>query len=478
MNALRRWPAAAVLLGAVLAGLAGCAGMSDVRQTDAFIGHYAAGEFAAASEVLGGDSGLDYAADHLLTSLHVAMALRAGARLADSQVAFDRAESQLLWKSDRITTFDDALGAGLSLVGNDLLLAYRGTIYDGVLVNTYKAMNALALGDVARARVELNRADQRQDNAVHQLAVKVSALAASDAEGSGDQYVEQVDQTVDQVMDPDGAVGQRLAAVEALGSYRDLRNPFTDWLHGVFRLATGEANRASDLLRNAVALNGRRNRHVLADLLAAERAAQGAAGSAERVWVVHEDGVGPYLEQFRFTFFVPTENGPIAVGIALPELHPGTPAFGALEIRAGGHSSRTEPLLEVDRYVATEFRAGYDTIVVKAVASAVIRILLQVELQRRTEGQGLFGSLLRAIVPAVAAGMTQADTRMWRALPHTIGVASLPRPADGRLRFAAVGSPTIAEVALPPGKFVLVTVTTTRRGAPPALNTISLAGGP
>ena len=156
--------------------LCGCAGISEIRQTDLFLGEYNAGEYEQASVVLGGESGLDYDAERLLTSLHLAMALRAAGRFADSQTAFDHAESHLLWKSDEIASVEDLLAAGFTLVGNDLMVSYQGTIYDGVLVNTFKALNAMHSGDLVRARVELNRSDQRQENAVHQLAAKVAAL--------------------------------------------------------------------------------------------------------------------------------------------------------------------------------------------------------------------------------------------------------------------------------------------------------------
>ena len=471
--------AATVAMLAALAMSTGCVGVSDVRQTAEFMEHYRAGEFAAASHLLGGPTGLDYQADNLLTSLHAALALRNEQRHADAQVALDRAEGQLLWKSDQVASVEDVLGVGLSLIASDLALSYHGTIYEGVLVNTYKALGALAIGDAGRARVELNRAAQRQDNAVDQLAVKVSALTASEDEDEDEQqqHQEEIDEAVAEVMDPDGPVAQRLAAVDSLGQYQGLRNPFTDWLHGVFRLATGEANRASNLLRDAVAVDGRRNRHALADFAAAERIAQGGKAERDRVWVIHEDGIGPRLEQFRFDIFVPTEHGPIAVGTALPTLFRGTPAYGSLTIRADGRSSETEPLLNLDRYVATEFRAGYDGVVFKAVAAAVIRVLVQAELQRGSDDGGFLGALAKVVVPAAATIVTQADTRMWRALPHTIGVASLPRPADDILRIGAAGAPGIGEVTLPPGRFVIVTVTTTRPGAPPALNTIVLPGG-
>ena len=447
--------------------LCGCVGVSEIRQTGLFLGEYYAGEYAAAGTVLGGETGLEYDAEQLLTSLHVAMSLRAAGRFETSQVAFDRAESQLLWKSDEIASVEDLLAAGFTLVGNDLMVSYQGTIYDGVLVNTFKALNALHTGDMARARVELNRADQRQENAVHQLAAKVGTLETG--EEDEEQYQEQVDRSMEEVMDPEGPVAARLKAVQSLGQYRGLRNPFTDWLHGVFRLAAGEANRASNLFRNAAVLEGQRNRHVLADLVEAERVAGGGARADGRVWVVHEDGTGPYLAEFRFDLPIFTGDGVLVVSTALPEFHAGAPAAGSLQIYAEEREHRTEPLLNVDRYAATEFQAGYDSVVLKAVAGTVIRSLIQLEIQRQSREHGGVVSLLNVVAPIASAVVTQADTRIWRALPQSIGVASLERPRDGRMRISA-GRGAARELILPPGRFVVVVVKTIRPDVPPAVH--------
>ena len=456
---------------AAAALLSACAGFSDIQETQTFLESYSVGDYDAASAVVGGETGLDYPEGRLLSSLHTAMALRAANRFEASQVAFDRAESQLMWKADSIASVEDLLSAGLTLVGSDLMVSYRGTIYEGVMVNTYKATNALMIGDTARARVELNRAHQRQANAVDQLAAKVRALRAGEEE---EEHRESIDRSLGEAMEPDGAVARRLKAVESLGEYRDLRNPLADWLHGAFRLATGEANRASDLFRNAAAVDGARNRHVLADLAVAERAASGSA-AGDRVWVVHEDGTGPYLEQFRFDLpvFLDADSF-LIVSMALPELRPGRAAAGPLRIGAGGEDYRTETLLNVDRYAATEFRAGYDAVVGKAVAGTVIRTLLQIAVQEETRDAGTLGSIIGFVTPIASAVATQADIRSWRALPQTIGIASLPRPSEGTIRVSAGGH--TVDVPLPSGRFVLVQVKTVVQGAPPTVHAAAFGG--
>ena len=476
-----RVPYLAGLLGLVLLA-AGCAGTADLDRISQFQGPYSQGDYAGAAAMLGGEEGLDYDEENLLTSLQVGSALRAAGTFDASQTAFDRAESQLLWKADEIDNVGEFLEAGLSIVGNDLISSYHGNIYDGVLINTYKAMNALDQGDEDRARVELNRADQRQENAIHQLAAKVEALGEDDPEEAAEQQANSSDinDTYNEATKPGSELGQRIAAVRGLGKYKDLRNPFTDWLHGAFRLATGEANRASDLFRNAVVLDGERNSYLKDDFRVAEEAAASADGGVpRRVWIVHEDGIGPRLDEFRVDLPVVAPSGFIYAGIAVPEFVIGTSGVGSLFAEAGGATYQTEPILSVDRYAATEFEAGYDAIIGKAVASAVVKVVAQIAAQQVAQqmDDSIFGLLLQVGTTVMAAATTQADTRMWRALPKTINVASLPWPTDGRVRISAGTGGAVADVQLPSAPFVLITVKTVSAGAPAAVHVAGFGAG-
>jgi hypothetical protein len=453
----------------------GCAGVADLQRTEKFQAPYTRGDYASAAAKLGGKDGLSYDKENLLTSLLVGSALRGAKSYKKSQIAFDRAEDKLLWKADKISSLGEFLEAGLTIVGNDLITSYHGNIFEGVLINTYKAMNSLDLGDGQRALVELNRADQRQTNAVIQLQAKVKALSnENDNEANErDKQSQRIDRTLAAVKNPNSKIGRRLAAVNSLVEYKDLRNPFTDWLHGVYRLGAGiGANRASNLLRDAAVLNGQRNSYVLKDFALAEKAANSMGRIPRRVWVIHEDGVGPHLKEWRFDLPVPIGRGVVYAGIALPEFVNGTPAVNSLNISADGKTYQTETLLDLDRYAATEFRAGYDTIVSKAVASTVLKVVAQVVAQKlaREQENALLGALLEIGTTLAAVATTQADTRMWRALPQSINIASMPWPADDRLRITTSSGRGVADIKLPSAQFVLVTVKTVSPRARPTFN--------
>lgn len=457
-------------VGGFVLFVSGCAGIADIDRMNQFESSYSRGDYRGAAAVLGGKQGLDYDEENLLTSLHVGAALRAAGSFDTSQTAFDRAEEQLYWTADEISNVDDFVKESLSyFAGSDLISSYHGNIYDGVLVNTYKAMNALSLEDENRAQVELNRADQRQENAVIQLKAKKKALAESSTD---EEAAHQED--VDGLM-TDPKIAKALNAVKGHHKYKDLRNPFTDWLHGVFRLATGEPNKASDYLRKAFWLSDK-NSYVMEDVRIAEVAAENAIPAQSRVWIVHEDGIGPRLNEVRYDLPIPMSDGIIYAGIAFPEFVGGTPGARSLIVEADQKIYRTEQILNIDGYAATEFDIGYDKVIGKAVASAFLKVIAQVAVHKEADEMEnpLLGVLLKIGSSVTAAATTNADTRIWRALPKSINIASIPWPKDGRIRISPGSGGAIRDIQLPSAEFVIVMVKTIHSGAQPVVHVASL----
>ena len=431
----------------VFLSITGCAGIADVRKIDAFSESYNTGNYAVSVETVGGKTGLDYKEENLLLALNVGSAQFADGQFEGSMVSFDRAESQLLWKADKVDSVEEVGRAIGTFLTSDLAAKYTGNIYEGTLINTYKALNAIHLGDLDRARVEFNRSDVRQDNAVHQLAAKVARRNSKDAKNSSSKdkkdadrtkrrYSKEIDSGVSDAIKPDTEIGKRLAVVKSFKKYKDLRNPLTDYLHGIFRLVTGDANKASDLLRNAAVLTDE-NPYIIDDLKLAEKASRQASGTIDpRVWVIYEDGIGPNLKEFRIdlpTYLV--SNNLLYAGIAIPEFVPGKATNGNLKITAYGKQIVTKTVLNTDSLVSTEFATTYNRVVTKAISSAIIKAILAHEINKQTEDQGWLGLLTQVATTIAQVASTQADTRIWRALPHTVGVASMPYPKDGAIVF-------------------------------------------
>lgn len=456
----------------VFLSITGCAGIADLRKVDKFSQAYNIGDYDVAIESIGGETGLDYEEENLLLALNVGSAQSAAGQFERSTVSFDRAESQLSWKADKVDSVEEVGRAIGTFLTSDLAAKYTGNIYEGTLINTYKALNAIHLGDLDLARVEFNRADVRQDNAVHQLVAKVAILNGKEAKNSSSKdnekadkvnqrYSKKIDSGVSDATKPDTELGKRLVAVKSFKKYKGLRNPLTDYLHGIFRLVTGDANKASDLLRNAAVLTDE-NPYIIDDLRLAEKVASQASGTiAPRVWVIYEDGIGPDLTEFRIdlpTFLV--SNSLLYAGVAIPEFVPGKATNGNLKITVSGEQISTKTVLNTDSLVSTEFATTYDRVVTKAITSAIVKAIIANQINEQVGDQGLFGLIAQVATTVAHAVSTQADTRIWRALPHTVGVASLPYPKDGIIVFQ-IGDGQTEEINLNSrgysGKHVIIT---------------------
>ena len=111
----------------------------------------------------------------LLWTLQLAAMDRAKLNHKQSIDRFDKAE-------DMLKHFDEASEivdtAGTTIV-NDNLIPYKGQEYDGIMVNTYKALDFLAEEKIDLARVEFNRALDRQMRAKEHFNEEIRKLEDS-----------------------------------------------------------------------------------------------------------------------------------------------------------------------------------------------------------------------------------------------------------------------------------------------------------
>ena len=450
--------------------------VSGCQNYTGFLSLYNQGEYDQAADVLGGEEALENDQNDLLNELYLASAFRAQGLFHMSTQSLDNAEQHLLWKEDGIQNFSDLIDASIGFFISEAATPYKGQIYEGVLLNTYKALNHLHTHSFDQARVEFNRASLRQDNAVVQLEEKVRALDQND---DFSQYQTLIDTSQDDILDQNPTLANRLNAVESLlESQKNLRNPFTEYLHGVFRLMDNDLNRASDLLRNATALSN--NSYVLQDFALAEESASAASRpNFRRVWILYEDGSAPYLTPYDVVYplFFETETEPetILVTFSVPEFNLGRPSWDAITVRADGRRYQTEPLLDLNQYVQTEFNATYPAVLRKAIASAVFKTVSQIAGSALAQEQDPFTQTLGIFTQLFglsSAVFTQADTRSWSTLPNSIHIASLPMPESTVLTLE-IGSQE-RHISLPEDKdFILISIKSVTPATPAVVYTAS-----
>lgn len=143
---------------------AGCASYN--MQTQQISQSYELGNMqAAASQISAEADKRGEGKDAIVWRLEQGAVLRAAGRLEDSNKAFDKAE-ELVNKYEEAAKMSVSREA-IAAVTNLTTLPYEGFAYDKIMMNTYKALNYLELGDYEKARVELNRAYERQRDAVY-----------------------------------------------------------------------------------------------------------------------------------------------------------------------------------------------------------------------------------------------------------------------------------------------------------------------
>lgn len=392
---------------------------------------------------------------------------------ARAQAIFDAAEDAMI-ANDKTSVFARAGDGALAMMTNDKAFDYDGGGQDRVFTCLYKAIDYITAGNVNAARTEFNRAAQHQENWIWERRKDVAAAAERmrrDASSYASQNNAQMQGSDSQVAGvlANASFSAQLQQncnfnpatsgnLDALAP-RDYMNTYVEHVAGVFRWLRGDGG--SDYLKDVAAL-------CPANSVAANDFAGAAGGRrpVEQVWIWAEDGLCPTREEWRLDlplFFMPfVGNYAPYVGMALPVLR--MRGAGATSWRVAASSGavvQMEELADVDRLLKTEYDVYMRGAIAREITRTMVKAGVQVALgvaadaaERRAMKKGNSADYwaLRMSQMAVAAwamATTGADLRSWTALPKTVKVARVTRPADGRIDVWADGQKI--ELTLEPG---------------------------
>jgi hypothetical protein len=405
----------------------------------------------------------DPTGDDLLWALQMGAVERARKDFSQSNQWFDRAEEMM--KSL------DAAFKGLDVVGstlvNETVLPYRGEAYDGIMVNTYKALNFMAMGNDEYARVEFNRALDRQMRArerFNQEIQKVKDKMAADQNGKKVNYSETVENP-----DLKTRVGNQYPGLYDFQAYPDFVNPFSTYIAGLFFTMTGDPAKAVDLLKESAGMLPD-NRTVAEDFESVQRWLDRGQAPEPAVWVVYESGLGPVKEEFRIDLpLILVTRKVYYAGIALPRLVFRSRAAESLEVESSGSRVRTELVADMDRVIQTEFSKDYPGILMRAVMAAAAKVAAQAVLLDRKDTGSLMVGLA---ISAYSAVTTVADVRIWTSLPKQFQVARVPMPTDGQLTVRIAGGRDI-KIPVQRCRYALVCVKMISGSGEPVWNVVT-----
>jgi hypothetical protein len=399
--------------------------------------------------------------EDLLWALQLGTVQRIQHDYAKSTESFDKAEDMLKFYDEQSTLGD---GLGTTLV-NDNVIPYRGEEYDGIMVNVYKALNFMAERNFELARVEFNRALDRQRRAKEKFNVEINKLKSELEKDQQNEF------TKSNVENPETAelLAQKYPNLHNFEAYPDFVNPFATYLAGVFFNLVSDHAKAVDLIKESYGMVGD-NGYIAEDLAVTENILDGKGGLEDTIWLIFENGLGPVKRELRMDIplFVATDDVKY-VGIALPELYFRNKAYQHLVAEVDGKDYQTRLVSDMDRVIQTEFSKDYAGILARAIISATAKAIAQYALEKQDSSESSLASVFMA---AYSYATTAADVRIWTSLAKEFQVARFPKPESGILIIKRPGSAPV-EINIPDCNNVIVYVRIINSQAEPILEVMT-----
>lgn len=367
--------------------------------------------------------------DNLLWYLDAGIISENAKKYPLSNYFFDKAEVKIKQYNKKVLAGNILASVG-GILTNDTFMDYKPKIYEGIMANTYKGINFLRENNIGNARVEFNRALERQRRAksffkveINQEKRKIHAQAEKTATEkninlSKIQKLSNNQKTKD-------AIGKIYSNLFAFKPYPDFINPFTSYISGLFFMSVHNYAKAVDLFKETYGMiegNETAAPYVKSDLKYAIKLASSIRNNSKihYLWIIFANGKGPSKKELRFDIplFLIT-NKVYYAGIALPTLKENLSAYLYLYITDGNDTIDTKQVASMDKIIKTEFKKRFPIIMARAIARTVTQSTIQYELRERN---GAMGGLLGAIYQDI---MNRADIRQWKLLPKNFQIAKI-----------------------------------------------------
>ncbi len=354
-----------------------------------------------------------------------------------SKYAYDYNQSTYFFdKSEkRIKEYDKKVLAGklLANIGavltNDTFLDYTPKIYEGIMVNTYKGIDFLSEGKNADARIEFNRALDRQRRAKEFFAKEIAQEKKKIEEENKKKLKQKKVNPLDfskaaQNKKTRGVIEKRYTNLFAFKPYPDFVNPFTNYVAGIYFYNIHDYRKATELLKETYGMikgNEDGANYVSSDLKLAIKADKSIGVGKNRhhyAWIIFENGQGATKKEMRIDIplFLVTRKI-FYTGIALPTFKANPQAYPYLIVSNDKKIVRTKKLASMDKIIKTEFKKRFSTIMTRAVTRTITQSIIQYQLRKRG---GLIGGIIGSVYQGI---MNRADTRQWKLLPKNFHIA-------------------------------------------------------
>ena len=328
---------------------------------------------------------------------------------------------------------EDSVTEGVSTtVVNQTMADYKATPLERVLMNTLLAVGAMVSGDGEQARVELNRANDWQQDARNRYAASIEA-----AHSQTNTQAHKEGLNLDQAM-KSPSLSRLTEGLDVDGSQSPYQSSWTSYLRGIFLASTGkdagDASTARTELRAAWESCPSARSVIEADLADLD-----GASHTKTTWVFAFSGLAPRREELRLDIPIPVWRVNY-VSAAFPLLKPVGPASNRFVISTATANADGQLLMDVEAVVKAEYKEQLPTIIAQEILSSALKAAATYGLKQSQKDNT--ASLLLQIGGIIyQASTTAADLREWRTLPKYIYVARVPTPDNGKVTIAVPGGP-------------------------------------
>ena len=354
----------------------------------------------------------------------------------------------------------------LGLMTNQANLPYEGRSYDSIMLYTYKVLNDLALGEIEKARPEINHAYQCQQDAVEENKRRIEKAAEA---GRKNQHAD-----ITKASQNNPNFQQQLAqvtpTVEGFKAYADYVNPFTVYLDGLYFLYAGvdasDLEHARKSLTRIQELIGS-NKFVQADLQLIENSGT-THPSTPCTYVIFETGRVASRNEIKINLPFIVQGRVVMVTAALPKLEFHNDQAQFLTVKAGDLEEKTATIANLDSIVALDFKNEWPIILTKTMIASSMKAASNYAIAKNDKYG--FTSLIKGLVDVL---INIADTRSWTTLPKEFQVARIPTPADRKLVLSTTGTVPV-DVAIADGIINVVYVKSIITNSPLAVSQFKL----
>jgi uncharacterized protein len=394
--------------------------------------------------------------DTVVWKLEQGAILRANGQYDDSNKAFDAAQAKIddYEQKAKVRVGQEA-GA---LLSNQAELDYEGRSYDGIMMNTYMALNYLELGEPDKARPELIRAYQRQQDAVEENKKRIEKVQDEAAQSKDKATMDKAEN--DPVFQAQ-MQGTNYASLNNLKPYADYVNPFTVYLDGLYFMANAadgsDLERAHKSFERVAGFLGD-NAYIKEDLASVDRLINGKPLSPT-TYVIFETGCAPIRDQIRID--IPIIVTKVSyVGAAFPKLQPRGNYVPDLIVSANGTNAATTTLLcDMDSIIGLDFKNEMPVVITKTIAATVTKAVAAYAVNQAAGQQNAIAGLFAQISTAIYQGAVNiADERTWTTLPKEFQFCRIPTPADRKIELETPGGLQKIPVTIGDGTINLVYV--------------------